>query len=163
MDKKKIQTLVDWYSKPTYDVISIREDGFETLVSGDLGALIDILIFKTNQAHETGIISRDTQNVIDRWVELFIYDSPVRCFYAYQGQEKMVLNRKAERVGYAIIEFDKVTKTISEQFKLANTIEWSDVMNGNESKSDYWDLLDEALNYKTLKQQLPLKYIFVKH
>lgn len=163
IEKNKIQTLVDRHSKPTYDIIDDNQN-FETLVSGDLGFLIDVLTFKANQSTVLGLISRDTENVVNRWTELIIYDDDFfHCFYAYKGQESKVLNSKAEEVGYAILEFDKLTKAITEQFKLANTIKWDDVMDGKKSKSDYWDLLDEAMNYKTGHQRLPLKYLFVKH
>lgn len=158
----KKELTEDLYLIDTFNTVE-EHYGLKMVECKQLDLIVDILKFKLNDLECEKVISRDVYNVFHWWIDHSL-NQDHRLYLVYNPCWD--LNELASQVAYVFNNLTTIAKNIQAELNLANTVNWDrDVKEDpfGKAKCEYWDNLESCFNYCIYKQQVPLKYIFVKH
>lgn len=158
----KKELTEDLYRIDTFETVE-EHYGLKLVECGQLDLIVDILQFKLNDLECEKVISRDVYNVFHWWMDHSLNrDHGLYLVY----NPSLDLNELASQVAYVFNNLTTIAKNIQAELDLANTVNWNrDVKKDpfGKAKCEYWDNLENCYNSRIYRQQVPLKYLFVKH
>lgn len=152
----------DLYRVDTFNMVE-EHYGLKRVECKQLDLIVGILQFKLNDLECEKVISRDVYNVFSWWIEHSL-NQDHGLYFVYNPCWD--LNELSSQVAYVFNNVSTIAKNIQTELDLANTVNWDrDIKDDpfGKAKCEYWENLESCFNYRIYKQQVPLKYLFVKH
>ena len=163
--ERTIQKRLDKYLKPRYSIVEEIKDhqlNFVKVQSRDLDFLINTIDFKLEYEFSRGYSNINVMFAFDEFFKHYIKDDEHGLYYGRKSNIQEVLNSKANKLAWLLENFTDVHDEVNTQLQKGGFDLYDNASKGNQSISEYKDLMKQAFKTTVNGMEVPLKFLFVK-